>query len=166
MEHLGKCLRDEPIANAQPENKKISLCQRSAFPTSIPPVAQHLKGQIKDRCGAGWDIADQDGDTQLTRRINDDRQHKNLRQSVQLGVMWNPAYSGDIFLKICQLKQLVDVHSCSLAEAKKKLYAKDIATPTITRSVQATINRQVQFGKRTCHCVRIVQSPSNSSPAN
>ena len=34
-----------------------------------------------------------------------------------------------------QLKQLVDERHCSLAEAKKKLDAKDSATPTITRSV-------------------------------
>ena len=54
---------------------------------------------------------------------------------MQLGVPWNPAFSGDIFLKVCQLKQLVDERHCSLAEAKKKLDAKDSATPTITRSV-------------------------------
>ncbi|MFL0749123.1 MAG: hypothetical protein AB8A32_03160 [Prochlorococcus sp.] len=94
-----------------------------------------LRGQIKDRCGPGWGIADRNGDTQLTRRLNDGKQHKNPRQSVQLGVPWNPAYSGDIFLKICQLKQLVEVNDCSLAEAKKKQDAKDTATPTITRSV-------------------------------
>ena len=35
-----------------------------------------------------------------------------------------------------QLKQLVDERHCSLAEAKKKLDAKDSATPTITRSVE------------------------------
>ena len=40
------------------------------------------------------------------------------------------------FLKVCQLKQLVDERHCSLAEAKKKLDAKDSATPTITRSVE------------------------------
>lgn len=94
-----------------------------------------LRGQIKDRCGGGWGIADRNGDTQLTRRLNDGKQHKNPRQSVQLGVPWNPAYSGDIFLKICQLKQLGEVNDCSLAEAKKKQDAKDTATPTITRSV-------------------------------
>ena len=94
-----------------------------------------LRGQIKDRCGVGWGIADRNGDTQLTRRINDGKQHENPRQSVQLGVPWNPAFSGDIFLKVCQLKQLVDERHCSLAEAKKKLDAKDSATPTITRSV-------------------------------
>ena len=94
-----------------------------------------LRGQIKDRCGLGWGIADRNGDTQLTRRINDGKQHQNPRQSVQLGVPWNPACSGDIFLKVCQLKQLVDERHCSLAEAKKKLDAKDSATPTITRSV-------------------------------
>ena len=95
-----------------------------------------LRGQIKDRCGLGWGIADRNGDTQLTRRINDGKQHQNPRQSVQLGVPWNPASSGDIFLKICQLKQLVDDRHCSLAESKKKLDAKDSATPTITRSVE------------------------------
>ena len=67
-----------------------------------------LRWQIKDRCGLGWGIADRNGDTQLTRRINDGKQHQNPRQSVQLGVPWNPACSGDIFLKVCQLKQLVD----------------------------------------------------------
>ena len=50
---------------------------------------------------------------------------------MQLGVPWNSACSGDIFLKVCQLKQLVDERHCSLAEAKKKLDAKDGATPTI-----------------------------------
>ena len=48
---------------------------------------------------------------------------------MQLGVPWNPACSGDIFLKVCQLKQLVDERHCSLAEAKKKLDAKDSAPP-------------------------------------
>ncbi len=76
-----------------------------------------LRGQIKDRCGVGWGIADRHGDTQLTRRINDGKQHENPRQSVQLGVPWNPAFSGDIFLKVCQLKQLVDERHCSLADA-------------------------------------------------
>ena len=95
-----------------------------------------LRGQIKDRCGLGWGIADRNGDTQLTRRINDGKQHQNPRQSVQLGVPWNPACSGDIFLKVCQLKQLVDERHCSLAEAKKKLDAKDSATPAIIRSVE------------------------------
>ena len=33
-----------------------------------------LRGQIKDRCGLGWGIADRNGDTQLTRRINDGKQ--------------------------------------------------------------------------------------------
>jgi RimJ/RimL family protein N-acetyltransferase len=66
---------------------------------------ERLREQIKGRCGAGWGIADRNGDIQLTRRINDDRQHKNPRKSVQLGVMWNPAYSGDIPIKICQLDQ-------------------------------------------------------------
>ena len=30
-----------------------------------------LRGQIKDRCGLGWGIADRNGDTQLTQRIRD-----------------------------------------------------------------------------------------------
>ena len=38
-----------------------------------------LRGQIKDRCGLGWGIADRNGDTQLTRRINDGKQHQNPR---------------------------------------------------------------------------------------
>ena len=33
-----------------------------------------LRGQIKDRCGLGWGISDRNGDTQLTRRINDGKQ--------------------------------------------------------------------------------------------
>ena len=69
-----------------------------------------LRGQIKDRCGLGWGIADRNGDTQLTRRINDGKQHQNPRQSVQLGVPWNPAWSGVIFLKVCQLNQLEHHH--------------------------------------------------------
>ena len=133
-----------------------------------------LRGQIKDRCGLGWGISDRNGDTQLTRRINDGKQHQNPRQSVQLGVPWNPACSGDIFLKVCQLKQLVDERHCSLAEAKKKLDAKDSATPTITRSVEDEdsgweaviddfIDRRRQLNRATtmrdlnCHMRRVVQ---------
>lgn len=94
-----------------------------------------LRGQIKDRCGSGWGIAERNGEAQLTRRINNGLQHKNPRQSVQLGVKWNPAYSGDIFLMVCQIKAYVDDRHCSLAEAKELQEAKDGATPTITRSV-------------------------------
>ena len=134
-----------------------------------------LRGQIKDRCGPGWGIADRNGDTQLTRRLNDGKQHKNPRQSVQLGVPWNPAYSGDIFLKICQLKQLVEVNDCSLAEAKKKQDAKDTATPTITRSVddedsgwevviadfieqRRQKNRATTMKSLTCHMERVAKN--------
>ena len=134
-----------------------------------------LRGQIKDRCGLGWGIADRNGDTQLTRRINDGKQHQNPRQSVQLGVPWNPAYSGDIFLKVCQLKQLVDERHCSLAEAKKKLDAKDSATPTITRSsededsgwqavIDDFIERRRQVNRATtmrdlnCHMNRVLKT--------
>ena len=134
-----------------------------------------LRGQIKDRCGLGWGIADRNGDTQLTRRINDGKQHQNPRQSVQLGVPWNPACSGDIFLKVCQLKQLVEERHCSLAEAKKKLDAKDSATPTITRSVededsgwQAVIddfidrrrhvNRATTMRDLNCHMKRVLKT--------
>ena len=134
-----------------------------------------LRGQIKDRCGLGWGIADRNGDTQLTRRINDGKQHQNPRQSVQLGVPWNPACSGDIFLKVCQLKQLVDERHCSLAEAKKKLDAKDSATPTITRSVEdedsgweaviddfidrrRQVNRATTMRDLSCHMKRVLKT--------
>ena len=134
-----------------------------------------LRGQIKDRCGLGWGIADRNGDTQLTRRINDGKQHQNPRQSVQLGVPWNPACSGDIFLKVCQLKQLVDERHCSLAEAKKKLDAKDSATPTITRSVEdedsgweaviddfidrrRQVNRATTMRDLNCHMKRVLKT--------
>ena len=134
-----------------------------------------LRGQIKDRCGLGWGIADRNGDTQLTRRINDGKQHQNPRQSVQLGVPWNPACSGDIFLKVCQLKQLVDERHCSLAEAKKKLDAKDSATPTITRSVEdedsgweaviddfidrrRQVNRATTMRDLSCHVKRVLKT--------
>ena len=56
-----------------------------------------LRGQIKDRCGLGWGISDRNGDTQLTRRINDGKQHQNPRAIGAAGVPWNPACSGDIF---------------------------------------------------------------------
>ena len=134
-----------------------------------------LRGQIKDRCGLGWGIADRNGDTQLTRRINDGKQHQNPRQSVQLGVPWNPACSGDIFLKVCQLKQLVDERHCSLAEAKKKIDAKDSATPTITRSVEdedsgweaviddfidrrRQVNRATTMRDLNCHMKRVLKT--------
>ena len=134
-----------------------------------------LRGQIKDRCGLGWGIADRNGDTQLTRRINDGKQHQNPRQSVQLGVPWNPACSGDIFLKVCQLKQLVDERHCSLAEAKKKLDAKDSATPNITRSVEdedsgwvaviddfidrrRQVNRATTMRDLNCHMKRVLKT--------
>ena len=134
-----------------------------------------LRGQIKDRCGLGWGISDRNGDTQLTRRINDGKQHQNPRQSVQLGVPWNPACSGDIFLKVCQLKQLVDERHCSLAEAKKKLDAKDSATPTITRSVEdedsgweaviddfidrrRQVNRATTMRDLSCHMKRVLKT--------
>ncbi|MCB4407264.1 hypothetical protein [Synechococcus sp. MU1642] len=134
-----------------------------------------LRGQIKDRCGLGWGIADRNGDTQLTRRINDGKQHQNPRQSVQLGVPWNPACSGDIFLKVCQLKQLVDERHCSLAKAKKKLDAKDSATPTITRSVEdedsgweaviddfidrrRQVNRATTMRDLNCHMKRVLKT--------
>ena len=134
-----------------------------------------LRGQIKDRCGLGWGIADRNGDTQLTRRINDGKQHQNPRRSVQLGVPWNPAWSGDIFLKVCQLKQLVEERHCSLAEAKKKLDAKDSATPTITRSVEdedsgweaviddfidrrRQVNRATTMRDLNCHMKRVLKT--------
>ena len=42
----------------------------------------------KRRCGVGWGIADRNGDTQLTRRINDGKQHQNPRQSTD----WHPLH--------------------------------------------------------------------------
>ena len=50
-----------------------------------------LRRQIKHRCGPGWGIDERHGGVRLTRRIAAGKQHKNPRQTVQLGIAWNPA---------------------------------------------------------------------------
>ena len=64
-----------------------------------------LRRQIKHRCGPGWGIDERHGGVRLTRRIAADKQHKNPRQTVQLGIPCNPAHSGDIFLVVCQIRE-------------------------------------------------------------
>ena len=64
-----------------------------------------LRRQIKHRCGPGWGIDERHGGVRLTRRIAAGKQHKNPRQTVQLGIPWNPAHSGDIFLVVCQIRE-------------------------------------------------------------
>ena len=67
-----------------------------------------LRRQIKHRCGPGWGIDERHGGVRLTRRIAAGKQHKNPRQTVQLGIPWNPAHSGDIFLVVCQIRERME----------------------------------------------------------
>ena len=76
-----------------------------------------LRRQIKHRCGPGWGIDERHGGVRLTRRIAAGKQHKNPRQTVQLGIAWNPAHSGDIFLVVCQIRERMEKGEESLAKA-------------------------------------------------
>ena len=76
-----------------------------------------LRRQIKHRCGPGWGIDERHGGVRLTRRISAGKQHKNPRQTVQLGIPWNPAHSGDIFLVVCQIRERMENGEESLAKA-------------------------------------------------
>ena len=76
-----------------------------------------LRRQIKHRCGPGWGIDERHGGVRLTRRIAAGKQHQNPRQTVQLGIPWNPAHSGDIFLVVCQIRERMENGEESLANA-------------------------------------------------
>ena len=53
----------------------------------------------------------------LTRSIDAGQHHKNPRQTVQLGIPWNPAHSRDIFLVVCQIRERMEKREESLAKA-------------------------------------------------
>ena len=71
-------------------------------------MGEGLRRLIKHRCGAGWGIDECHGGVRLTRRIAAGKQHKNPRQTVQLGIPWSPAHSGDIFLVVCQIRERME----------------------------------------------------------
>ena len=56
----------------------------------------------------GWGIDERHGGVRLTRQIAAGKQHKNPRQTVQLGISWNLAHSGDIFLVVCQIRERME----------------------------------------------------------
>ena len=94
-----------------------------------------LRRQIKHRCGPGWGIDERHGGVRLTRRIAAGKQHKNPRQTVQLGIPWNPAHSGDIFLVVCQIRERMENGEESLANAFELQQKKHGSTPTVSKSV-------------------------------
>ena len=72
----------------------------------------------------------------LTRRIAAGKQHKNPRQTVQLGIPWNPAHSGDIFLVVCQIRERMENGEESLAKAFQLQQKQHGSTPTVSKSVE------------------------------
>ena len=94
-----------------------------------------LRRQIKHRCGPGWGIDERHGGVRLTRRIAAGKQHKNPRQTVQLGIPWNPAHSGDIFMVVCQIRERMEKGEESLAKAFQLQQKQHGATPTVSKSV-------------------------------
>ena len=95
-----------------------------------------LRRQIKHRCGPGWGIDERHGGVRLTRRIAAGKQHKNPRQTVQLGIPWNPAQSGDIFLVVCQIRERMENGEESLAKAFQLQQKHHGSTPTVSKSVE------------------------------
>ena len=93
-----------------------------------------LRRQIKHRCGPGWGIDERHGGVRLTRRIAAGKQHKNPRQTVQLGIPWNPAHSGDIFLVVCQIRERMENGEESLAKAFQLQQKQHGSTPTVSKS--------------------------------
>ena len=94
-----------------------------------------LRRQIKHRCGPGWGIDERHGGVRLTRRIAAGKQHKNPRQTVQLGIPWNPAHSGDIFLVVCQIRERMEKGEESLSKAFQLQQKQHGSTPTVSKSV-------------------------------
>ena len=95
-----------------------------------------LRRQIKHRCGPGWGIDERHGGVRLTRRISAGKQHKNPRQTVQLGIPWNPAHSGDIVLVVCQIRERMENGEESLAKAFQLQQKQHGSTPTVSKSVE------------------------------
>jgi integrase len=91
---------------------------------------QVLRKQLKHSCGNGWGIAERNGKCQLTRRLNEGRQHGNPRQSVMLDQDWCATNSAAISAAACGVKELVDSRHCSLAEAKRLWSARQAAPAT------------------------------------
>ena len=134
-----------------------------------------LRRQIKHRCGPGWGIDERHGGVRLTRRIAAGKQHKNPRQTVQLGIPWNPAHSGDIFLVVCQIRERMENGEESLANAFELQQKQHGSTPTVSKSVddedsgwQAVIddfierrrqnNRATTMKDLTLHMDRVMQT--------
>jgi len=93
---------------------------------------QVLRKQLKHSCGNGWGIAERNGKCQLTRRLNEGKQHGNPRQSVMLDQDWSATNSAAISGAVCSIKELVDSRHCSLAEAKRLWTARQAAPTTTT----------------------------------
>jgi integrase len=88
---------------------------------------QVLRKQVKHSCGNGWGIAERNGKCQVTRRLNEGRQHENPRQAVMLDLEWTASNSAAISEAVCSIKELVDSRHCSLAEAKRLWTARQAA---------------------------------------
>ena len=134
-----------------------------------------LRRQIKHRCGPGWGIDERHGGVRLTRRIAAGKQHKNPRQTVQLGIPWNPAHSGDIFLVVCQIRERMENGEESLAKAFQLQQKQHGSTPTVSKSVEdedsgweaviddfidrrQQVNRATTMRDLSCHMKRVFLS--------
>ena len=113
----------------------ILLTGKNLLPIAEQKWFEGLRRQIKHRCGPGWGIDARHGGVRLTRRIAAGKQHQNPRQTVQLGIPWNPAYGGDIFLVVCQIRERMEKGEESLAKAFQLLRKQHGATPTVSKSV-------------------------------
>ena len=134
-----------------------------------------LRRQIKHRCGPGWGIDERHGGVRLTRRISAGKQHKNPRQTVQLGIPWNPAHSGDIFLVVCQIRERMENGEESLAKAFQLQQKQHGSTPTVSKSVEdedsgweaviddfidrrRQVNRATTMRDLSCHMKRVLKT--------
>ena len=134
-----------------------------------------LRRQIKHRCGPGWGIDERHGGVRLTRRIAAGKQHKNPRQTVQLGIPWNPAHSGDIFLVVCQIRERMENGEEFLAKAFQLQQKQHGSTPTVSKSVEdedsgweaviddfidrrRQVNRATTMRDLSCHMKRVLKT--------
>ena len=134
-----------------------------------------LRRQIKHRCGPGWGIDERHSGGRLTRRIAAGKQHKNPRQTVQLGIPWNPAHSGDIFLVVCQIRERMENGEESLAKAFQLQQKQHGSTPTVSKSVEdedsgwqaviddfidrrRQVNRATTMRDLSCHMKRVLKT--------
>ena len=134
-----------------------------------------LRRQIKHRCGPGWGIDERHGGVRLTRRIAAGKQHKNPRQTVQLGIPWNPAHSGNIFLVVCQIRERMENGEESLAKAFQLQQKQHGSTPTVSKSVEdedsgwqaviddfidrrRQVNRATTMRDLNCHMKRVLKT--------